>query len=416
MAHIVVVGGSLPGIATSLRLARVGHDVTLLERRKTLGGRFGTPGAWAPILDFPAPLKDLFRKSGRPFDAELARRGLALAEAPDAVHVFADGTRLPWPTDRGRQWHVLAERYGTPTADRWRGLLDDLDATWQRLRPLGLEGELTDRRQLRALRGRPGRTLEDLARGLDHPHLSEIVRAVAWRTGSEPARTPAWLASRLSVERLFGRWYLADAEGHPLPPSVLFDVLADRLATRRVRVLTSTAALGISGRSVRVPDGELPADAVASTVSPWRHSRLLDAPRLTERLRSARLSPARAPLVSVAHDGARHPLSEEIRHTPDGPVITFRLPGASGTQTIIHDHAGGAPARSAGVAWRGPGSWLTRPGVRASGREGLYVASAASRGGNEPWAQLLTAALVAYAAHGSLTGEDIRPANRDYRP
>ena len=145
-------------------------------------------------------------------------------------------------------------------------------------------------------------------------------------------------------------------------------------------------------------------------------ARLLDAPRLTERLRSARLSPARAPLVSVAHDGARHPLSEEIRHTPDGPVITFRLPGASGTQTIIHDHAGGAPARSAGVAWRGPGSWLTRPGVRASGREGLYVASAASRGGNEPWAQLLTAALVAYAAHGSLTGEDIRPANRDYRP
>ena len=49
-------------------------------------------------------------------------------------------------------------------------------------------------------------------------------------------------------------------------------------------------------------------------------------------------------------------------------------------------------------------------------RPRLLVASASSRGGNEPWAQLLTGALATYAAHHLLTGEDIRPTNRGYRP
>ena len=38
MARVVVVGGGFGGLASAVRLAKLGHDVTLLERSETLGG------------------------------------------------------------------------------------------------------------------------------------------------------------------------------------------------------------------------------------------------------------------------------------------------------------------------------------------------------------------------------------------
>ena len=80
---VVVIGGGLAGLAAAARLAKAGHRVELYERSETLGG------SWAPyrlasgvmvddapsIIGFPAPWRDLFRKSGRPLEAELARMG-----------------------------------------------------------------------------------------------------------------------------------------------------------------------------------------------------------------------------------------------------------------------------------------------------------------------------------------------------
>lgn len=59
---------------------------------------------------------------------------------------------------------------------------------------------------------------------------------------------------------------------------------------------------------------------------------------------------------------------------------------------------------------------LARPRLRTPGRPGHYHASASSPAGREPWAQLLTGALAAYAVHEQLTGEDIRPTHRDQPP
>ena len=72
---VIVVGGDLAGLAAAARLAKAGHLVELYERSDTLGG------TWAPyrllsghlinnappIIGFPAPWRDLFRKSGRPW-------------------------------------------------------------------------------------------------------------------------------------------------------------------------------------------------------------------------------------------------------------------------------------------------------------------------------------------------------------
>src|SRR5687767_4938081 len=78
MARVVVVGGGFGGLASAARLARLGHEVTLVERSATLGGALATVTsdegfAWdaGPTTTLlPAVVRDLFRKTGRPLERE----------------------------------------------------------------------------------------------------------------------------------------------------------------------------------------------------------------------------------------------------------------------------------------------------------------------------------------------------------
>src|SRR6185436_4338855 len=122
---VVVIGGGLAGLAAAARLAKAGYPVELYERSDVLGG------SWAPyqledgvtvddapsIIGFPAPWRDLFRKSGRPLEAELDRMGYALAPAEPPTLIFADGAQLSFPSDRGGQYATLADAYGRPVAE-----------------------------------------------------------------------------------------------------------------------------------------------------------------------------------------------------------------------------------------------------------------------------------------------------------
>lgn len=316
MGHVTITGGTFAGVAAAVRLARVGHDVTLVASP-------GWSKALARELDdtlvFPAPWRDLFKKSGRPAAGALGLHGLELV--PD------DGP----PTDRGAVWYADVAALGEPAANAWRDLVDAADEIWQSLRPLGLEAELTPRAV--TLAGlHPHTSLADLAVALPHPVLRDRVEAPAASYGLDPADAPAWLASRIAVNRTFGRWRLQDASGSHVPASALVDVLLDRLAERGVHV--------------RVDDPGA-ADAHVDTVDPqlgWHR------PRRWRR-----------------HD------------------------------TFVDQ-------------------LLARPRLRTPGRPGHYHASASSPAGREPWAQLLTGALAAYAVHEQLTGEDIRPTHRDPAP
>ena len=133
MARVVVIGGGFGGLASAARLAKLGHDVTLLERTATLGGALGVEseggftwdaGPTATLL--PAVLRDLFRKSGRPLERELDLVPLDVVRE----HRFEDGTSVALPSGSraaqiaafdalgpglGRRWvdHVTSRR--TPT-------------------------------------------------------------------------------------------------------------------------------------------------------------------------------------------------------------------------------------------------------------------------------------------------------------
>lgn len=418
---VVVVGGSLAGLAAAARLAKAGHRVVLLEREARLGGRWAARAVGSVAVDplptvftFPAPWRDLFKKTGRVFDAELARAGLALTPAEPAVHRFTDGSDLALPAERGAQWTVLSERYGMGVATRWRDLLDELDSSWQALRRLGIEAEapddaLTARARAR-LRAR--HTVEDLARGIGEPHLAEVIRSIAWRMGSRPEHTPAWHAVRLSLERTFGRWTMARA-GTPIGAGALLELLVQRLATRGVEVELETRATQLEPYRVTAGRTSLAAAAVVVATNPWTFTALAGHPEraLARRLRWAR--PALVPLVEVDRERPSGPPGETVHHSPSGPVVTYRLP--KDDLAIRHDHVHGVRDRSAGLEWASWRTWRRLPPLRAA-TPMTFLASSASRAGNDPWAELLSGALATYAVHEALTGADIRPTNRALRP
>lgn len=370
---LTIRGGTLAGMATAARLAKLGHPVRLDLAGEPLGGRWAPgPGALPPVVTLPATWRDLFKKTGRPLDAELARAGLALVEAPPAMHRFADGSELELPTERGRQFAVLTRHYGEVAAGRWRDTLDALDDAWLAARRFGVERPdaprtAADRRALLL-----DRTLDDVADRAGHPHLARLIQDLAPVAGTRSRRAPGLLATRLVVERTFGRWRLVDGAGLPQPGSRLVDLLADRLATRRVAVVDGTD------------------DAPAVDCRPRR-----------PRWATAALAPA-----VVAGPPASGPAeAETVDHTGAWPVIHW--PGA-----LTWDFTRARPDLAWGLAPRSARAVLRRPAVVAE----VPAASACSPAGPEPWAELASAALAVYETHERLTGEDSRPTNREFRP
>lgn len=422
-APVVVVGGGLAGMAAAARLAKAGLAVELHERSDRLGGRWAARALPtgllvddAPaVLGFPAPWRDLFRKSGRPLEAELARRGYALVPAGPVQLVFADGSELRWPSDRGEQYAVLATAYGRPVAERWRDLVDRLDQVWQRLRPLGWEAERPATPLTRELRrGLLGRqSVAALARSTGHPHLEALVRSVAHRLGGTPERTPAWAAVELTLQRTFGRWLLAPAtgsDGEPGRSSRLAETLADRLDLRKVDVRLNSPVTAIrvaGGQAVAVgdPGGDRPARAVVSTVDPWTVVDTLlprDVARRTRRSVRA-LRPALAPAVQhLVTDQPAAEVSETVTLTAAGvPTVAYVRPAGPVTVTSRHDYAAARARPAAGVGWAGLRSWRRRPPVTTE-VSGLFLAGPFSPAGPGGSAEVLSGSLAAYAVQAGL--------------
>jgi UDP-galactopyranose mutase len=408
--QVVVIGGGLAGMAAAARLAKSRYAVTLYERSDRLGGRWaarplpeGVRVDDGPsVIGFPAPWRDLFRKSGRPLEAELSRIGGELVPAAPAVLRFADGSTLDWPADRGGQQAALTRCFGSGVAGRWQDLVDRLDRLWQTLRPLGWEAERPpgrlDRETRRRLLGRL--TLAELAEGLGHPALTALVRSVAYRQGSLPEQTPALAAVDLSLARTFGRWQLrSEAEAGRF--SILIDLLTARLALRQVdvRLNAPVAELTLADGRVGLP-GKPEITAVVVCTDPWATVTGL-LPRAAAgplRRRARRLRPALAP--SVHHevlDGPVTEVRESIDLTATGvPIVAYERPVGERTVRSVHDFTTARPRPAYGVAGNGLRSWTDRPAVSGEA-PGLLLAGPFSAAGPDPSAEVLSGALAAYA-------------------
>ena len=325
MSRVVVVGGGLAGCASAARLAKLGHEVTLVEALPTLGGAVGVveqdgfewdTGPHATAL--PAVLRDLFRKSGRPLERELELEHVQ----PLREHRFLDGTRLALPSgNRSAQIDAVDDALGAGAGRQWADYVHDQAETWDLLRRDYFERPWSP--------DLAGKEVHDLLRSRLMMHKAvtrrfkdERLRTLAWhhavQGGHDPRNVPAWYGVVDYVEQNFGTWTFPGGMGR------LAGLLTKRLGERGVTVMTDTRAkdvvMGPSGpHCVQTSPGELEADQVVVAIDP----------RMIPALRKHvdRSMPAIPPLVT--HVG----LSQEVPDLPaeivvhDEFVITVRTDG-----------------------------------------------------------------------------------------
>lgn len=391
MARVVVVGGGFAGLSAAARLAKLKHDVTLLESGDALGGRLlGVElgdSRW-PLdpepVSLPGVLRDLFRKSGRPLD-----RVLELQPAPGRRHVFGDLSVLDLPTGtRGAQHDAviaaLGEDLWSPWVDRWAD-------TWDAVRRHLLDvvpttAKAIGKTALSALA--PRRSARHAVRALKDERLRAIVLDQLALRGHDPRTCPGFLAVDHYVERSFGRWSIDG--GRP----ALAQALSVRLAERRVDVRLGEHAHDVTRGAapvVHTARGSHAADIVIWCAPNWPESwgtrpgmPLVPASRTFVALDAAapelapetvvhdrgaiRLFAAGAGRWVVEHRGGENPLDALARRGIDlRPHVRER-----------HDLSPSELARlgPAGWAWIGFGSFFGRPGVNPDRR--VFVAGAAS--------------------------------------
>ena len=427
MARVVVIGGGFGGMAAAARLAKLGHDVTLLERSDALGGALTTveldgfawdAGPTSTLL--PAVIRDLFRKSGRPLEREVDLQPLDLVRE----HRFADGTALRLPGgSRGAQLAAVDE-LGSGLGRQWVDHVAAYGETWELLRKEWFERPFDDvvaPRELTALLGRR----ESLEKRLRRTFRDERLRLVAGHRlvmdGHDLRDVPVFAGVEVYLEQRFGAWTV------PGGLAALGRAMAERLALRGVTVLTGTTAvdLAVSGgrvAGVRTASGELPADHVVVAVDPRR------LPALASYVR--RTMPAFPPVVChIGLEGDVPDLPHEVVLHGD-PLLVVRTGGrapdggaawtvlgrgriAEDVLTALARHRidvrrqvvarvdrsprdlverwGGSPH---GVLWQGPRTARTRLGPRTP-IDGVLTAGAhATTGSGLPFAGL-SAALVA---------------------
>ncbi|WP_370038481.1 phytoene desaturase family protein [Nocardioides sp.] len=272
MSRVVVVGGGFGGMAVAARLAKTGHEVTLLERSPDLGGALGsvseegfTWDAGASYTLLPAVLRDLFRKTGRPLERELDLEPLDLVRE----HRFEDDTTLALPTSRAGQLRAL-DALEPGLGERWAAHVDSFTEDWEVLRQHYFEhpwqrAALPDpvRRRLDSremLHKRLKKTLKD-------ERLRDLATFPFLAEGHDPRNVPAWMGLVAYLEQRFGTWHV------PGGMARIAEVLAARLATRGVTVLRGTPARDVvlrEGRAVavRTDEGDVDADEVVVAVDP----------------------------------------------------------------------------------------------------------------------------------------------------
>lgn len=336
--RIVVIGGGLAGLASAARLAKVGHQVVLVEASPTLGGALGAVSedgyTWdgsATSTLVPAALRDLFRKSGRPLEAELGGDLEPLEVITE--HRFEDRTSVRVPGGSRAAQIAAFDELGPGVGEEWVRHVDTYAPVWEVLRKHYVEAPWDPRdvpKDLHSLFTTRETLHKRLRRDFRDDRLGLVAGHRTVAEGHDLRNVPAWVGVSNYLEQSFGAWTI------PGGMARLVELLAARLETRGVTVLTGTAARDLvvrNGRvaAVSVETGEIDVDAAVVAVDPRRLPAL--APVVE------RTMPALPPVVAhIGLVGDVPDLPAEVVFHSD-PLIIIRTGGTApdgGTAWTVH--------------------------------------------------------------------------------
>ncbi|HEY0903703.1 MAG TPA: FAD-dependent oxidoreductase [Marmoricola sp.] len=275
MAQVVVVGGGFGGLASAARLAKLGHEVTLVEASGRLGGALGLVEQDGFVWDtgptttlLPAVIRDFFRKSGRAAEKEI---DLVPVE-PVQQHRFPDKSVLDLPGgSRAAQLEAVTTALGADAGRSWVEYVDDFGEVWEALRKDWFERPWSEHagKDAKRLLGTRLTLHKVVQRELRDERLRMLALHRSTFEGHEPRNVPAWVGLWSYVEQNFGAWTVPGGMGR------LTAVLENRLRTRGVTVLTGTPARDVvvrDGRAVGVQleGGVVDADRVVCAIDPRR--------------------------------------------------------------------------------------------------------------------------------------------------
>jgi phytoene desaturase len=268
VSRVVVVGGGVGGLATAARLAVRRHDVILLERSSSFGGKLATYrrdgyafDTGPSLFTLPAVYRDLFLKTGKPLEDEVDLRPVE----PAFGYHFADGSSVTVPgVDPARAAAAFHEAFGGTSGDDWRRLIARGGEMWRITRGPFLQSPLDGwRTLLRLANPSDVRTVAPTAtlRDIGHQYLSDwrlrqVLDRYATYSGSDPRKAPAVFATVPYMEQTFGAWHLGGGLG------TLADALVRRCEERGVDLRANTEVEQIlvengSVTGVRLGTGDL---------------------------------------------------------------------------------------------------------------------------------------------------------------
>ena len=266
--RIVVLGAGIGGLAAAALLARAGHDVTVLDGNKWVGGKSRRIEVGGQRIDtgpslvtFPAVWDELLRRydalgaRGSAGDSSVGR--LNLRRLDTVGRYFYGGQTVTLPVEEGHPWRAAWERF-----DREHGGLGPQITSLLTSDPLDLRAlpavgtlarlygsRLTTKRFLDALTWMP-------------EGLREVIAIHTLNAGVPPTRSLSLYASMPAVMARDGVW---------VPEGGVYEVplALYRLALQAgARVHLGESVVSVQRSRVRTVAAEYPADLVVSALDP----------------------------------------------------------------------------------------------------------------------------------------------------